>query len=532
MTRGTRTGTVSFVGAGPGAADLMTLRGARRIAEADVVLWSPSLVAAECVREHARGDAELVDTTTAGAEEVLEVYRRAERERLRVVRLYAEDPALWSGVQQQYDACSRMELEVELVPGVAGYSAAAAVVGREITGSSEDRSVLLARPDGGGQSLPAPERIREFAERGGTMALSVSAARTGQLVERLLSGGYGADVPVVVAYKVTCPDELVLRTNVGEVEGVVKRHRLWRHALFLVGPALRRTPVRARAYGSGQWETTRSSGRSRGSRRGTDGDSPRDRSYSASGSWEGPTGEDSRDGPLSRGGGRGQRGATGAEADVAWWAVRDWQRNARHTARPEIRGAAGRSSVSGEGQAPDLFTTSQDPEVAGVLGHSLPEAEQSSPVDSSRSSEAPPEDTVSHGTVNQVDGVSGAGENDHGDSGGADRETEQVNEVEKATHSATTDGAPSGAEPADTAESEVDETVRSEEKESASRPKQTAKTGAKGATAKSSGKGSGTKTGGRGKGQRKTTGSDASATSSGGARKSGTSRRTASGTSE
>ncbi|WP_019854812.1 cobalt-precorrin-4/precorrin-4 C(11)-methyltransferase [Actinopolyspora mortivallis] len=530
MTRGTRTGMVSFVGTGPGAADLMTLRGARRIAEADVVLWSPSLVAAECVREHARGDAELVDTTTAGSEEVLEVYRRAERERLRVVRLYAGDPALWSGVQQQYDACSRMELEVELVPGVAGYSAAAAVVGREITGSSEDRSVLLARPDGGGQPLPAPERIREFAERGGTMALSVSAARTGQLVERLRSGGYGADVPVVVAYKVTCPDELVLRTNVGEVEGVVKRHRLWRHALFLVGPALRRTPVRARAYGSGQRETTRSTGRTRGSWRGTDGDSPRDRSRSTSGSWEGPV--DSRDGPLSRGGGRGQRGATGAEADVAWWAVRDWQRNARHTARPEIRGVAGRSSVGGEGQAPDLFTTSQDPEVAGVLGHSLPEGEQTSPVDSSRSSEAAPEDAVSHGTVNQVDGASGAGENDHDDSGGADRETEHVNEAEKATHSATTDGTPSGAEPADTAESEVDGTVRSEEKGSASRAKQPSKTGSKGTTAKSSGKGSGTKTGGRGKGQRKTTGSDASATSNGAARKSGTSRRTTSGTSE
>ncbi len=227
----TTTGRISFVGAGPGAADLITIRGARRIAEADVVIWAPSAVDVECVREHAREGAELVDFSRVTAEEITDLYRRAAASRLKVVRLHAGDAATWGGVQDQHDVCQRLGLEVEVVPGVSVVAAAAARIGREITLTEASSAVFLA-PE-------SSERVREFAALQTTMAATVSGARTGQFVEKLLEGGYSAETPVVVAYKVSQADELVVHTTVGELESVVKQHKLYRSTLFLVGAAVK-----------------------------------------------------------------------------------------------------------------------------------------------------------------------------------------------------------------------------------------------------------------------------------------------------
>ncbi|ONI88388.1 cobalt-precorrin-4 C(11)-methyltransferase [Saccharothrix sp. ALI-22-I] len=236
------TGRVSFVGAGPGAADLITVRGAKRIAEADVVLWAPSVVEAECVREHARPDAELVDFSRVAESDVVEVYRRASAGKLKVVRLLAGDPALWGGLRDQQDACQRLGLETDVVPGVSQLSAAAASVGRELTTSDVAQSLLLVGPE-------TAEHVREFAAHGTTMAISASAARTGLLVDQLRAGGYADDTPIVVAYKVSLPDETIAQTTLGELEACVKEHKLYRTTLFLVGKVLaqpasrRRSPV-------------------------------------------------------------------------------------------------------------------------------------------------------------------------------------------------------------------------------------------------------------------------------------------------
>ncbi|WP_033437677.1 cobalt-precorrin-4/precorrin-4 C(11)-methyltransferase [Saccharothrix sp. NRRL B-16314] len=234
------TGRVSFVGAGPGAADLITVRGAKRIAEADVVLWSPGVVEVECVREHARPDAELVDFSRVTESDVAEVYRRASAGKLKVVRLHAGDPALWGGLRDQQDACRRLGLETDVVPGVSQISAAAASVGRELTTSDIAQSLLLAGPE-------SAEHIREFAAHGTTMAISASGARTGLLVERLRAGGYADDTPVVVAYKVSLPDETVAQTTLGELEACVKEHKLYRTTLFLVGKVLAQSAPRRRS---------------------------------------------------------------------------------------------------------------------------------------------------------------------------------------------------------------------------------------------------------------------------------------------
>ena len=251
------TGRVSFVGAGPGAADLITLRGARRIAEADVVVWAASLVDPECVREHARPDAELIDSSRITHEDVLEVYRRAAASKLKVARVHSGDPSLWGAVQEQYDQCQKLGLEVEIVPGVSAFSAAAAVVGRELTVPEVAQSVILTRLEGGKTPMPDGEHIREFARHGTTMAIFLSAARTGQLVEELRAGGYPEDTPVVVAYKATWPDELVLHTTLAELTATVKEHKLWRHTLFLVGRALAAGGTRSRLYHAGHFHTFR-----------------------------------------------------------------------------------------------------------------------------------------------------------------------------------------------------------------------------------------------------------------------------------
>ncbi|WNV89813.1 cobalt-precorrin-4/precorrin-4 C(11)-methyltransferase [Umezawaea sp. Da 62-37] len=225
-------GRISFVGAGPGAADLITLRGAKRIAEADVVVWAPSAIDVECVREHARPEAELIDFSRVSHEEVIEVYRRAAAGRLKVVRLHAGDPSLWSDVQDQYDTCARLGLDLEIVPGVSQFSAAAAAIGRELTTSEVAQSLILTGPEGS-------EHLQEFAGHGTTMAISLSAARTGQLVEKLRAGGYPEDTPIVVAYKVSWPDETIAHTTLAGLEASVKEHKLYRTTMFLVGKVLK-----------------------------------------------------------------------------------------------------------------------------------------------------------------------------------------------------------------------------------------------------------------------------------------------------
>ncbi|MGK5442619.1 precorrin-4 C(11)-methyltransferase [Micromonospora sp. URMC 105] len=252
----TSTGKVWFVGAGPGAADLLTLRAARVIGAADVVIWAASLVHTD-VLAHARADAEIVDSSQLPIEGVLPLYRRAAAEGLTVARIHSGDPALWGAVQEQLDLCRALDLAVEIVPGVSSFTAVAAIVGRELTIPEVAQSVILTRLEGGKTPMPAGERVREFARHGTTMALFLSAARSGQAQAELLAGGYPPETPVVVAYQATWPDELVVHCALADLEATVKEHRLWKHTLFLVGPALAATGTRSHLYHPGHFHTFR-----------------------------------------------------------------------------------------------------------------------------------------------------------------------------------------------------------------------------------------------------------------------------------
>jgi precorrin-4/cobalt-precorrin-4 C11-methyltransferase len=248
----TRTGRVTFVGAGPGAADLITVRGARAIEAADVIVWAASLVSAD-VLGYARAGAEIVDSSLVPLESTVDLYRRAAAEGLHVVRLHSGDPGLWGALQEQLDACADLGLDVEVIPGVSAFSAVAAAAGRELTVPEVAQSVVLTRLSGGKTPMPERESVAQFARHGTTMAVFLSAARSRQLAAELLAGGYSPDTPVVIGYRVTWPDELLVRCTVATLEATVKAHKLWKHTLFLIGPALGAGGTRSHLYHPGHF---------------------------------------------------------------------------------------------------------------------------------------------------------------------------------------------------------------------------------------------------------------------------------------
>ncbi|WP_253890947.1 cobalt-precorrin-4/precorrin-4 C(11)-methyltransferase [Actinokineospora diospyrosa] len=232
---------MSFVGAGPGAADLITLRGAARIAEADLVLYTPSAVDPLWLREHTRADADLVDHARLGTDELAERYRGLASRHQKAVLLIAGDPAHCADLREQRELCVKIGLDVEVVPGVSPVSAAVAATGNSLTETAGADTAIITDA----ATEADFERIRDLAADGRTLAVHAPAARAAELAEALTAAGLDPQVPVVVAHKVSWADEKVLRTTIGELVAEVKRANLWRHALFLVGDVLRQAKPRA-----------------------------------------------------------------------------------------------------------------------------------------------------------------------------------------------------------------------------------------------------------------------------------------------
>ena len=237
---------VWFIGAGPGAPDLLTLRGAKLIAEADVVVWARSLVH-EGVLEHASSDAEIIESTTIPLEGVLELYERAVREDLEVARIHSGDPSLWGAVLEQVEFCEELGLDWEIIPGVSSLGAAAASIGRELTVPEVAQSVILTRR-ASRTPMPNNEDIRAFAAHGTTMAIFLSAARPRLLQEELLEGGYASDTPCAVVYKASWPDEQVIECRLDELADRIREAGFTRQALVLVGPGLEAAGTRSHLY--------------------------------------------------------------------------------------------------------------------------------------------------------------------------------------------------------------------------------------------------------------------------------------------
>ncbi len=241
-----RRGKVWFVGAGPGAADLITLRGARVIREADVVIWAASLVHPE-ILSCASPRAEVLDSSRLTLEQVLARYVDAGERNERVARVHSGDPSLYGAIQEQIDALEKLGLDWEIVPGVSSLGATAAALGRELTIPEVAQSLIITRL-ATATPMPAGEQVRSFARHGTTMALFLSASRPRRLQDELLAGGYPPDTPCAVVYRASWPDQRLLRCPLSVLAAAIRAARLNQHALVLVGPALAGGATRSQLY--------------------------------------------------------------------------------------------------------------------------------------------------------------------------------------------------------------------------------------------------------------------------------------------
>lgn len=244
---------ISFVGAGPGAVDLITLRGAQRLAAADVVIWAASLVP-EALLSHCRPGVRLHDSKTMTLEDVVAVYEQ--HPEAAIVRLHSGDPAVYSAIAEQIDWCLAHERAFEIVPGVSAVAAAAAAVGRELTVPAVAQSVVLTRlAHRTSASMPDNEGVAAYARVGGTMAVFLSAGRPEALQAELrtIGSAYSDETPAVIAARVSWPDEQIVHTSVGRLAADLLALGAKTTVLVLVGDVLGlgESPARSHVYAPG-----------------------------------------------------------------------------------------------------------------------------------------------------------------------------------------------------------------------------------------------------------------------------------------
>ncbi|ANU50081.1 precorrin-4 C(11)-methyltransferase [Enterocloster clostridioformis] len=230
---------IHIVGAGPGAVDLITVRGQRLLSEADVVIYAGSLVSRELL-DWARQDARIYDSATMDLEQVLEVMEQAERDGLTTVRLHTGDPCLYGAIREQMDGLDARGIGYDICPGVSSFCGAAAALGMEYTLPGISQSVVITRMAG---RTPVPDResIGKFAAHGSTMVIFLSAGMTGELSEELMKGGYPGDTPAAIVYKATWPDEKVVRCTLAALKETADREGIHKTALIVVGKTVSQT---------------------------------------------------------------------------------------------------------------------------------------------------------------------------------------------------------------------------------------------------------------------------------------------------
>ena len=228
--------TVHFIGAGPGAADLITVRGLTLIRACPVCLYAGSLVPREVVAEAPEG-ARVVDTAPLHLDEIIDEMARAHGDGLDVARVHSGDPSLYGAVAEQARRLEALQIPYDITPGVPAFAATAAALGLELTIPELCQTVILTRTAMKSSSMPTGEDLATLGRSGATLAIHLSV-RNLREIERALIPIYGADCPVIVAYRVSWPDQLILRGTLGDIRAKVRAAKITRTALVLVGPAL------------------------------------------------------------------------------------------------------------------------------------------------------------------------------------------------------------------------------------------------------------------------------------------------------
>ena len=237
---------VSFVGAGPGDPELITVRGRRAIGEADLVLYAGSLVPREVVA-CAAPDAQVEDSSPMTLEQTHALMVKTVRAGGRVARVHTGDPSLYGALREQTALLERDGIAYCVIPGVTAACAAAAAARVSFTLPEKTQSLILTRIEGR-TPVPEAERLRALAGHGAAMAVYLSAGDPWGLAEELRRGGYPDDTPVVIAYRVGWPDERILFSRLQDLAETVTREGITRQAVFLVLPGQDHEPVFSRLY--------------------------------------------------------------------------------------------------------------------------------------------------------------------------------------------------------------------------------------------------------------------------------------------
>lgn len=227
---------ISFIGAGPGDPELLTLKGKKLIDDADVIVYAGSLVN-PAVLSDAKPMAKIYNSATMDLNEVIDVMSVAEKAGKKVVRVHTGDPAIYGAIREQMDRLDVLGIGYEVVPGVSSVFACAAALKKEFTLPKVSQTVILTRMEGR-TPMPPKENLRDLASHHATMAIFLSIGFIDEMTKQLIEGGYSPDTPVAVIYKASWPDQKIIIGKISDIEQKVKDAKITKTALTLVGDFL------------------------------------------------------------------------------------------------------------------------------------------------------------------------------------------------------------------------------------------------------------------------------------------------------
>ena len=237
---------VYFVGAGSGAADLITVRGMHMLQQADVIIYAGSLVNPELL-QYAKTDCEIHNSAKLTLEEVLQIMQEAQEQGKMLVRLHTGEPSIYGAVREQMDALDALHIPYESCPGVSACFGAAASLNLEYTLPGVSQTLIITRMEGR-TGVPQKESIESLAAHQASMAIYLSTGMLRELSRRLMAGGYAEDTPAALIYKATWPEERIVRTTLKNLAADMEREQIDHTALIIVGNILGAEYEKSRLY--------------------------------------------------------------------------------------------------------------------------------------------------------------------------------------------------------------------------------------------------------------------------------------------
>lgn len=240
---------IHFVGAGPGAPDLLTLRGAELLKNVDCVIYAGSLVN-PALLAMTKENCRILNSASMTLEQVLSAFREEEQAGGSTVRLHTGDPSVYGAIREQIDALEEEGIPYDVTPGVSSFSGAAAALSAEYTLPGVSQTVILTRMEGR-TPVPEGEKLSELSKHGASMVLFLSAGMMKNVQEELLKGAYNSKTPAAIVYKATWPEEKVVRCTVGTLAESGRKAGITKTALLLVGDFLGEDYERSKLYDPG-----------------------------------------------------------------------------------------------------------------------------------------------------------------------------------------------------------------------------------------------------------------------------------------